>query len=181
MDLLLSITLIWSCCTYLHYNDKIQVSLLFQGLLSNQLEAGHSPIEVIFYGMVCQSMWEPQTRFQPLSIYLRLFSSVSPMAQGCKGEQQGTGLTIHPCCHCLTSSPLSTGILWLYYGSWVTSLLALSHSPRRGASRHSRLFFCYTLLVYITSLTWSSCLVLHTLGLVQWGRSSGAILCLVSG
>ena len=70
MDLLLPISPIWFCRTYLQvrYGHKTQASLLFLEFLRKQLGAGLSPIEINFYGMVCRSMLEMQTRFQPLSI-----------------------------------------------------------------------------------------------------------------
>ncbi|CDQ61741.1 unnamed protein product [Oncorhynchus mykiss] len=50
--------LIWSCRTYLHLCciHKMQASLLSLEFLSKQLKAGHSPIELHFYGIVCLSM-----------------------------------------------------------------------------------------------------------------------------
>ena len=63
------------------------------------------------------------------------------LGQGCEGEWQDTGVTNHPCCLCLASSPLPTGILclWPFYEGWVTGLLVLFHSvPRRGESRLAR-------------------------------------------
>jgi hypothetical protein len=47
-----------SCRTYLHirYSHKMQASLLSLEFLSKQLEAGLSPTELNFYGMVCLSM-----------------------------------------------------------------------------------------------------------------------------
>jgi hypothetical protein len=159
MGFLLPIALIWFCRTNLHirYGYKMQ-ALEF---LSKQLEAGLSPIELNFYGMVCLSMWETQTLSHPLSHYWRLISSVGPMiecrlAQECEGERQGTGATNYPGCLCLAGS---TGILCLcpYYGGWVTGLLVLFHVvPRRGAS-----------LEWVESQTWSSCPVLRPLRLVS--------------
>ena len=132
-----------------------------------------------FYGMICLSIWEMQTRSQPFSLYWRLISPVGAMiegslAQGWEGERQDTGATNCPCCLCLAVLPgLSTGILclWPYYRGWVTGLLVLFHAITwRGAS-----------LEWVESLTWSSCLALHPLGLVRGRRSSRAILSLVSG
>ena len=114
------LVLIWSYIPTVHirYGHKTQASLLFLEFLSKQLEARLSPIELNFYGMVCLSMWETQTRSRPSSTSWRLISSGSPMskcrlAQGCEGEWKGTGATNHPCCLCLAGSPLSNGILCL--------------------------------------------------------------------
>ena len=58
LGLLLPISLIWSCRTYLHvrYGHKTQASYLSLDFLSKQLEAGLSPIELHFYGMACLPM-----------------------------------------------------------------------------------------------------------------------------
>jgi hypothetical protein len=154
MGLLLLIFPIWSCRTYLHvrYGHKTQASLLSLEFLSKQLEAGLSPIELHFYEMVCLSMWETQTRSQPLSVYWRLIFSVGPMIEcslAPECEWKGTGAPNCPCCLCMAGSPLSTWILCLkpYYRGWVTGLLVHFHAvPRRGTS-----------LEWVEWLTWSSC------------------------
>jgi hypothetical protein len=155
----------------------MQASLLSLEFLNKKLEAGLSSIELHSYGMVCLSMWETQTCSRPLSLFWRLIFSVGAMiecslAQWCEDEWKGTRATNRPCCLCLSGSPLSTGILCLclYYGGWVTGLLVLFHAIlRRGAS-----------LEWVESLTWSSCPGWRPLLFVPWGKSSWAILILVS-
>ena len=58
MGLLLPISPILSCRTYrqVRYSHKTLASLLSLEFLSKLLEAGFSPIELHFYGIVCQSM-----------------------------------------------------------------------------------------------------------------------------
>ena len=76
---MITLTYVWFALSgfgntgHFHNNGhKTQASLLSLEFLSKQLEAGLSPIELHFYGMICLSMWEAQTRSQHLSLYWRL-------------------------------------------------------------------------------------------------------------
>ena len=82
MDVLILISPIWPCHTYLHicYGHKTQSSLLSRDFLSKHLEAGLSPIELHFNGMVCLSMWDADLVWN-LRLYWRLISSVGPMIE----------------------------------------------------------------------------------------------------
>jgi hypothetical protein len=59
---------------------------MFLEFLSKELEAWLSSIKLHFYGRVCRSMWERQTRSQPLGPYWRLISSVGPMIECCLAQ-----------------------------------------------------------------------------------------------
>jgi hypothetical protein len=68
------------------------------------------------------------------------------LAQGSKSEREVTGERNHPCRLCLAGSPLSLGILYLYYGVCVTGLFMLSyvfpirtHHVMPGFARYTRL------------------------------------------
>jgi hypothetical protein len=62
-----------SRAAFFHLRNIVKIWNFF---LSKQLEAGLSPTELHFYGMVCLSMWEMQTMSQPFKSLLKthLFS-----------------------------------------------------------------------------------------------------------
>ena len=113
MDLLLLISPIWTCRTYLH------AGLLIVPRISKQTAGGRA------FSYRAPFLWnglpihvrdaDSVSTFQSL-LKTHLFSASydeCSLAQWCEGERKGSGATNRPCCLCLAGSPLSTGILCL--------------------------------------------------------------------